>query len=335
MDHVTIIGQGNVALDIARMLLASPSELSQYDVPESVLELLSRSAVKHVSIVGRRGPYEAAFTTKELRELMNLPEASMIPLEPSLLQPRPGATVSRQQSRIIQLLQKGSKNTPGTTPKTWSLDFFRSPLGLAQPSPAGADAHARLTLAHTELDDAGRARATSHTSVLPTSLVVTSLGHRSEPTHPHYDPALGHVRNVGGRVIDANGQALRHVYTSGWAAMGARGVLASTMLDAHMVADAIIADSLPRTQETTSVTPRATPDIGPDAVRVMNGDPNPDAVPAEIASALHAGLVTTYEDWKLVDAEEVDRGQKVGKERERMGWAQASAFLERARAAHN
>ncbi|KAG1855547.1 hypothetical protein C8R48DRAFT_776428 [Suillus tomentosus] len=76
ITHLTLIGQGNVSLDIARILLTSPSVLRQYDVPEHVLEVLSRSTVKHVSIVGRRGPLEAAFTTKELREMINLPEAS-------------------------------------------------------------------------------------------------------------------------------------------------------------------------------------------------------------------------------------------------------------------
>ncbi|KAG1876072.1 hypothetical protein C8R48DRAFT_811382 [Suillus tomentosus] len=73
-DHPEV--KGNVSLDIARILLTSPSVLRQYDVPEHVLEVLSRSTVKHVSIVGRRGPLEAAFTTKELREMINLPEAS-------------------------------------------------------------------------------------------------------------------------------------------------------------------------------------------------------------------------------------------------------------------
>ncbi|TFY59554.1 hypothetical protein EVG20_g7740, partial [Dentipellis fragilis] len=85
VSHVTLIGQGNVSLDVARMLLTDPSVLEQYDVPEPVLAVLRRSTVKHVSIVGRRGPLEAAFTTKELREMMNLAHASMVPLDPAVL----------------------------------------------------------------------------------------------------------------------------------------------------------------------------------------------------------------------------------------------------------
>ncbi|TFY57807.1 hypothetical protein EVJ58_g6798, partial [Rhodofomes roseus] len=172
ISHVTLIGQGNVSLDIARMLLTPPSELAKYDVPAPVLDVLSRSAVEHVSIVGRRGLFQAAFTTKELREMMNLTDASMAPLDPAVLQPNDGAALTRQQSR------------------TWSLDFFRSPTGLILPddpaSPPGSNTRppAHLTLAHTMLDPSSRAVPTGATSTLPTSLVVTSLGHRAEPSAP-------------------------------------------------------------------------------------------------------------------------------------------------------
>ena len=73
VSHVSIIGNGNVSLDVARMLLTDVKVLTKYDVPQHVLDVFSRSTVKHVSIIGRRGPFEAAFTTKELREMINLP----------------------------------------------------------------------------------------------------------------------------------------------------------------------------------------------------------------------------------------------------------------------
>lgn len=116
ITHVSLIGNGNVSLDVARMLLTNVDVLTKYDVPQSVLEVLSRSTVKHVSIIGRRGPLQAVFTMKELRELINLPEASMVPLDTVLLAPHPSLT--RQQSRVLQLLQKGSKNVTGFTPKS-------------------------------------------------------------------------------------------------------------------------------------------------------------------------------------------------------------------------
>ncbi|KAI0919954.1 hypothetical protein AcV5_001891 [Taiwanofungus camphoratus] len=339
LSHVTIIGQGNVSLDIARMLLTPPSDLAKYDVPASVLSVLERSAVQHVSIVGRRGPFQAAFTTKELREMMNLSDASMAPLDPALLKPPDGGkALTRQQSRLLQLLQKGSKNEPGSMRKTWSLDFFRAPDGLSVPEASGsAPAQAQLTLAHTMLDPFERAVPTGEMSTLSTSLVVTSLGHRAEPSAAWYDPALGHLRTLGGRVVDAGGRVIRNVYASGWAAMGARGVLASTMMDAYAVADVILRDAFPGKDVKT--VPVGDVDVGAavnegesgEVINVMAREVTGDAPPPEVEEAWRQGLVTDYEDWKVVSTEETRRGHEMGKERERMGWEEARDFLARVR----
>ena len=307
ISHVSIIGNGNVSLDVARMLLTNVKVLSQYDVPQPVLDLLSRSTVKHVSIIGRRGPLEAAFTMKELREMINLPEASMVPLNSSLLNTPSNPPLTRQQSRVLQLLQQGSKNRPGTTSKTWSLDFFRSPIGLVPPS---RDSSARLSLSHTTLDpQTNRAVSTGETSSLSTDLVITSLGFHGEPTASFYDPGLGHLRTVSSRVITSSGTTLKNVYASGWAATGAKGVLASTMMNAYGVADTIISDW------------QANAEDGQDKIL------NLDEPPQEVQTALKDGLVTEYTDWKKIDGEEVRRGEAIGKERERMGWAEANKFL--------
>ena len=334
LSHVTLIGNGNVALDVARVLLTSPSVLSKYDVPGPVLDVLSRSAVKHVSIVARRGPLEAAFATKELREMMNLPEASMVPIEPSLLTPSPNVSLTRQQSRILQLLQKGSKNLPGNTEKTWSLEFFRSPTRLTGPSPSSSPA--QLTLAHTSLDPTTlRAIPTGETSTLPTSLVITSLGFHGEPTAPFYDPALKHLRTISGRIVSASGTTVKNVYSSGWAATGAKGVLAATMINAYAVADTVLSDWMPK-NGAASITPVSLPleqGVVEDGVEgvTMNPNPHPEDPPPEIRDGLKEGLVTEYGDWKAVDAEEVRRGEVMGKERERMGWEEARMFLAQSR----
>lgn len=334
--HVTLIGQGNVSLDIARMLLTPPDLLAKYDVPQSVLSVLERSAVEHVSIVGRRGPLQAAFTVKELREMMNLPDSSMVPLDAALLQSPEGAPVrTRQQTRAVDLLKKGSKNKLGSTRKTWSLDFFRSPTGLLTPlSSSPARVPANLTLAHTELDASAHAVPTGETSTLKTDLVITSLGHRSEPGMEWYAPALGHLNAIGGRVVDPSGQIVRRVYASGWAAMGAKGVLASTMMDAYAVADTIVQDAF--TQENSSMVPDGDvdvasmanlPEAGSNGLEVMSTEVESGGPPKEVEEAWREGLVTDYEDWRLVDAEEVRRGEALRKERERMAWEEAHEFL--------
>ncbi|GBE85590.1 Probable NADPH:adrenodoxin oxidoreductase [Sparassis crispa] len=336
ISHVALIGQGNVSLDVARMLLTPPAELRKYDVPQSVLSVLERSAVQHVSIVGRRGPLQAAFTTKELREMMNLPDASMAPLDPSVLKIPEGEELTRQQSRTLQLLQKGSKNKPGSTRKTWSLDFFRSPTGLVASSTPPSPLHredAELTLAHTMLDPSVRAVPTGETSTLSTSLVVTSLGHRSEPDAAWYDPALGHLRAVGGRVVGDDGRTVRRVYASGWAATGAHGVLAGTMMDAYSVAQTILVDSLSKRDlpignvGAGAATLDADPGEGQPVTEVLPETVASDGPPPEVEAAQRTGVVTGYEDWLAVSKEEVRRGETSGKERERMSWEEAHEFL--------
>ena len=320
-----MVGQGNVALDVARMLLTPPAILEKYDVPASVLDVLHRSAVRHVSIVGRRGPLQAAFTTKELRELTTLRGASMIPLAPDLLAPPPASTkLSRQQSRILQLLQQGSPATaqppfPAAGAKSWSLDFFRSPTGLVEDGQ-----RMTLSLAHTALDEHSRAVPTGATSSLRTDLVVTALGHHADPSAVYYDPALGHLRTDRGRVLDGEGRALRKVYASGWAATGARGVLAATLIDAYAVADVILADYHDDVRGTA-----ATPLKGEaysDDVLVAE-DVDLESVPREVEEGVEEKRVVEYDLWKKIDVEEMRRGAAIDKERERMRWEEAHEFL--------
>ena len=323
VTHVSLIGHGNVSLDVARILLTNHNTLAKYDVPEPVLDVLSRSSVQHVSIIGRRGPFEASFTTKELREMMNLPEATLVPnIHPDLLVPPPGATLTRQQSRLMEIFKRGS--TGKSTLKTWSLDFFRSPISLL--SPTRENPSATLTLAHTTLDPATRrAVPTGNTSTISTSLVVTSLGFRAEPIVPSlFDPALGRFRVVAGRVVlSSSGIPLHNVYASGWAATGAKGVLASTMMDAYAVADTILSDWLPGSQAG-----RVSASLAERPIRwEMNTEPHSDDPPPEIQAGLEDGMVTEYRDWKAIDEEETRRGEAKGKERERMGWEEARAFL--------
>ncbi|KAF9241539.1 hypothetical protein BU15DRAFT_87131 [Melanogaster broomeanus] len=319
VSHLTLIGNGNVSLDVARILLTSLSVLQKYDVPNHVLEVLSRSTVKHVSILGRRGPLEAAFTNKELREMMQLPEASMVPIDPSLLTPPEGIIPTRQQRRTLELLKKGSQNRFGSTSKTWSLDFYRAPTGLTPPL-SSSDA-SQLTLAHTRVDPAtGRAVPTGETSTHSTSLVVTSLGFRADPATSFFDPSSNHLR--------AHGAA--NVYASGWGANGAKGVLATTMMDAYAVADTILSDITSGhpgsgSVETTPVGEHGSVELLDDLM--LNPEPHIEDPPKEIKQGIQDGLVTQYDDWKVIDAEEVRRGEALGKERERMGWEDAKNFI--------
>ncbi|KDQ33564.1 hypothetical protein PLEOSDRAFT_1073778 [Pleurotus ostreatus PC15] len=315
ITHVSLIGNGNVSLDVARMLLTPVSILKQYDVPETVLEVLSRSTVRHVSIIARRGPLEAAFTTKELRELINLPNASMTPIDKSILDTS-DVKLTRQQSRIFQLLEKGSKQPFGSTEKTWSLDFFRSPTGLM---PTSNPSFAQLSLAHTVVDPiTKKAELTGETSLVETSLVVPSLGFQGEPNMPFYDPALRHLRTVAGRLVSSNGNVVRNAYASGWASTGAKGVLASTMIDAYAVADTILLDSS---------SPEADIQNASKDELSLNQSPDLEGIPSEVEQGLRENSIVGYDDWRRIDQEEIARGEALGKERERMGWEEARRYI--------
>ncbi|KAF7791999.1 hypothetical protein EIP86_003026 [Pleurotus ostreatoroseus] len=329
-EHVTVVGNGNVALDVARMLLSSPERLAPYDVPASVLGVLTRSKVQHVSIVGRRGPAQAAFTAKELREMMNLEGTALVPVDPQIIQEAESLPLDRSHKRILDILKKGSKEPLGSTKRTWSLDFFRSPTGI---SPVSSEDGAPLTLnlAHTTLSPTGSAVPTGAYSQQPTSLVVTALGHTAPPGTPWLDARAGHVRTAGPRVLDADGRVVRGVYASGWAAHGARGVLATTMVDAYGAAESMLGDAFPE-----EFSREAVPGM-PGGGEGAQGEPHVDVLPREVSEedappeiqeAVRAGTVTTYSDWREIDAEEVRRGEEVGKERERMNWDEVQTFLE-------
>jgi adrenodoxin-NADP+ reductase len=304
------------------MLLTPPAALEKYDIPEPVLEVLRSSAVRHVSIIGRRGPLQAAFTNKELRELTSLDGASMLPLAPELIVPTPDVKLTRQQSRLMQLLQQQQQRGPSNIPgKSWSLDFFRSPTALT-PAPSGHQHKLSLTLAHTALDASARAVPTGATSVLHTDLVVAALGHHADPAQAHVDPALGHMRTArGGRVLDGTGRALRRVYASGWAATGARGVLASTMLDAYAVADSILSD-----YQASDVGGASENECSED-VLVADDIGDLESVPWEVEEGVRARRVVQYEQWKEIDEAEAWCGAEAGKERERMDWEEAHELL--------
>ncbi|KAF8759150.1 NADPH adrenodoxin oxidoreductase, mitochondrial [Rhizoctonia solani] len=308
--HITVIGHGNVALDVARVILSPPARLAPYDVPQSVLEVLEQLQVQHVSVVGRRAPPQVSFTAKEVREMMNLEGVGMNPIDHSLFDI--GAEgLSRQQTRLIDLMRKGSSTVAASASRTWSLDFLRSPLRITPTS---------ITYSLNSLSSSLSAVPTGQTQTVPTDLVIASVGYRSPAVHPDWhDERLGRVRHVDGQVVRADGTAVRGVYASGWAANGARGVLASTMWNAYSVAEKILqnlaANTVPDNQPEAGM-------IAKDGI-VLKGEPG---LPLPLIEA--GKLVVSYSDWKRIDNEEIRRGGEVGKERERMSWEEVMEFLD-------
>jgi len=265
-EDAIIIGQGNVALDVARILLTDIDVLRKTDITTWALERLAESRIKHIRIVGRRGPVQAAFTIKEVRELMQLPNTHLKPI-PAELFPPDVSSLPRPQKRIMQLLQKGSACGPGAQ-KSWSLDFLLSPRSLSS-SPIPSDvSHKTLTktLTGVTFTQNTLAEPFSPTSALlpsnessprlyvPTSSLFRSIGYKSAPMPGFdelgisFDERRGIIENDGlGRILPSGNKSdnlnpLPGLYCAGWVKRGPTGVIASTMNDAFATAESIAID---------------------------------------------------------------------------------------------
>lgn len=211
IQDVTVIGQGNVALDVVRILSKSPAELEETDMPSEVLDVLHKSNVKSVRAVGRRGPAQVAFTTKEFREMLALPGVGFGGVEKGLMEDAKGMVGGeRMKKRLIGLMETGSR-TEGTNEKTFELDFLKSPTRfIGEGGKVNGVEWSVNSLAIG--DSAPMATPTGETVRTRTDMVVESVGYRSEPLGEGvipFDLGRGRVSNLGGRVVDKDGNLVR------------------------------------------------------------------------------------------------------------------------------
>lgn len=318
-ENAVIIGQGNVALDVARILLSSVDALRCTDITSSAIEALSKSRVKHVKVVGRRGILQAAFTAKELREMLALPGVGFHPVPQDML-PSDLSGLSRQSKRILQILAKGQATALADAEKTWELKFLRSPAAFL-PSDSDASKLGDIKIQKMQLEDphsiwstTARAVGTDEYETLAADVSFRSIGYLSEAIpgleelNIPFNTKRGLVPNEDGRVVipsESEGGTDVHVpgvYTSGWVKRGPTGVIASTMYDAFDTADAIVNDWTSGTREFMKFG-NSEERAGWDAVK-----------PVAEARGIRS---VSWEEWQRIDAAEKDRGQKVGKAREK------------------
>jgi hypothetical protein len=238
IEDVSVVGQGNVALDVARILLKGANGLEGTDMPESVLEVLSKSAVRRVRSVGRRGPGQVAFTTKEFREMVSLPDTAFAGVNGTLMDEGKAAVEGdRMRKRLLALMEKPN-GVAG--PKSFELDFLHSPKAFipnetgkvsavdwdlnallhaphASPAPPTSQEGSVPSPSPKASAAAMVARPTGETVRIPTDMVVESVGYRSEPLDGEgwvlpFDSRRGRVSNIGGRVVDDSGMAVSDVH---------------------------------------------------------------------------------------------------------------------------
>lgn len=229
-EAVAVVGNGNVALDVARILAKSESEFAGSDIVTHARDALEQSQVRHITIVGRRGPHQIGMTPKELGELGAL-ERGMPIVDPADLPPvESDAALEAGARKSVAQLRKFAAGMPAK-PVEIAFDFFAMPVAIE-----GDGRVERLIVERTVLDDSGHATGTGERYAIPASMVVSCIGYRTPPiAGVPYDEQLGRFTNDGGRMLPG-------LYCVGWARRGPTGTIGTNRPDGYMIAEKIAED---------------------------------------------------------------------------------------------
>jgi ferredoxin/flavodoxin---NADP+ reductase len=316
--RAVVVGNGNVAIDIARMLVLEPGELALTDAADHALAELRAAEIEEVVLLGRRGPAQAAFTNPELRELGELTRSEVV-VDPGELElDEPSARWLEQEGdatarRNVEVLRDYAQREPQGKSHRLILKFFRSPLEILGEREDGPVTGLRVVRNRLEPDANGRLRAvpTDEIEEIECGLVLRSIGYRGEPVDDvPFDHARGLIRNVGGRVCDEHVRSHRGEYVVGWIKRGPTGVIGTNKKDA--------ADTVAKVLE----------DADADA---LNEPANPDADATAAWIAERIPTAVTWEGWLAIDEQERRAGEPHGRPRVKL--VKHSELLDAARAA--
>lgn len=228
VERAVVIGVGNVALDVARMLALTPEELGPTDTTDAAIAAICGAGIREIVVVGRRGPAQAAFTTPELAELGELAGADVI-VDPADLEGAEPTDTNSQ--RNLEVLREFAAREPAGKPKRIVLKFFRSPIAIH-----GVDRVESVELVKNVLDADSRAVPTDEYETLACGLVFRSVGYRGVqlPDVP-FDERSGTIPNEGGRVAPG-------LYCAGWIKRGPTGVIGTNKKDATETVERLLED---------------------------------------------------------------------------------------------
>ena len=291
-----VIGNGNVATDVARMLALTEDELRETDTADHAIEVLAQNQIREIVVLGRRGPAQAAFTNPELRELGEMKDADIVvdPAEVELdelsrafLESDEAADITTRKN--VEILTEFAQRPLEGKPKKIILRFLRSPVELQ-----GEGKLEKVIVGRNELvekDGALRAKDTGEREELECGLVLRSVGYTGIPIEGvPFDEKRGLILNEGGRVLDSHdsGHRVGH-YTAGWIKRGPTGVIGTNKKCAQETVDALFEDV-----ESGSLGE-------PDA-------PEPAAV-EELLRERGVDFVS-FPGWQAIDAAETARGSR-------------------------
>ena len=314
-ESVAVIGVGNVAVDVARILVRNPAELRETDVSQPVLEALMASKVRDVHMIGRRGPAQAKFTTKELRELGELAGVDIVvgdgEADLDAFDATGGSARLAETDRHVRgnyaVIKDWAERQPSGAARRLNVRFWLRPVEIL-----GGNEVTGLTVERTRIDSDGNLTGTGEFETLDVQMVLRSVGYQSVPLPGvPFDERSATVPNQAGRVLGPDGAPLPGEYVAGWLKRGPTGVIGTNKSDAAETVRSLLAD--------------LADGPGPDDVQLPRAGllrlpvAAAEAAADEVVSVLHRVLAerklrhVSYADWLKIEAAEKDLAARLGR----------------------
>jgi len=299
-DVAVIIGQGNVAADVSRILSKTVDELKHTDIAQHALDTLAESKIKEIHVIGRRGPAQAKLTPKELREFGELADCSPVVLpEDMILNPESEKELEEKSNiaskKIYDLFSDFSKlDIDNSKSKKCFFRFLMGPKELVGNSTLEKVVLEKNALSGDPFKQS--ARGTGETIELESGILFRSIGYRGVPIEgvPFHE-SWGTIPNEKGRVTDSENNVVPQFYTAGWIKRGPSGIIGTNRACSVETVGCLLED----------------------LVKLDDGSKKTGA--AKVYSILESRSIrhVSYDDWKKIDAEEIERGEPKGKPREK------------------
>lgn len=298
-ESAAVIGIGNVAMDVARILAKSPDALMETDLAAHALAALRHSQLRTIHVIARRGPVQAACTTPELRELGELADVDVIvnprdleldPLSAAALEASTDRTPAKNLEILRHFAERGSTNAA----RRLVFHFFASPIEFV-----GSEQLRGVGLVRNRLEDDGaggvRAVATNETTLLPVGIAFRSVGYKGVPVPGvPFDERRGVIPNLRGRVLDDTGAPMPGLYVAGWIKRGPSGVIGTNKPCAVESVQQLLTDAEGGLLPTPTITEDPLTRLLDNGVRVVS-----------------------WADWQRLDALELELGAATGRSREK------------------
>jgi ferredoxin--NADP+ reductase len=299
-ERAVVIGNGNVAMDVARMLALTDHELRQTDTADHAIEALDAKQIREIVVLGRRGPVQAAFTNPEIKELGEMEDADVV-VDPAEVELDPASQAFLESEEAdkttkvnVQTLKEFSQRRPEGKKQRIVLRFLASPVEIK-----GDGKVESIVVGRNELVEEGgtlRAKDTGEREELECGLVLRSVGYTGIPIEGvPFDEHRGLILNEGGRILDSHdsGHKVGH-FTAGWIKRGPSGVIGTNKKDALETVQHLLADV--------------------ESGKLLSPE-NPDPVAVEDLLREKGTRYISFEDWQAINAAEVGRGEPHGRPR--------------------